>query len=80
MRGGDSSSVYDLRAVMTHIGAAGSGHYTAHARNKCDNKWYTYDDSSVRRVDDESSIQTNAAYVLFYEKRIAPRTPSQPSS
>uniref|UniRef100_A0A674DNP2 Ubiquitin carboxyl-terminal hydrolase n=1 Tax=Salmo trutta TaxID=8032 RepID=A0A674DNP2_SALTR len=38
---------YDLIAVSNHYGGMGGGHYTAYAKNKDDDKWYNFDDSSV---------------------------------
>ncbi|NXU60290.1 UBP4 hydrolase, partial [Horornis vulcanius] len=62
------SYVYDLIAVSNHYGAMGVGHYTAYAKNKVNNKWYHFDDSSVS-VASEDQIVTKAAYVLFYQRR-----------
>uniref|UniRef100_A0A8D2NT15 Ubiquitin carboxyl-terminal hydrolase n=1 Tax=Zosterops lateralis melanops TaxID=1220523 RepID=A0A8D2NT15_ZOSLA len=62
------SYVYDLIAVSNHYGAMGVGHYTAYAKNKVNNKWYYFDDSSVS-VASEDQIVTKAAYVLFYQRR-----------
>ncbi|KAF2987653.1 hypothetical protein EK904_006028 [Melospiza melodia maxima] len=62
------SYVYDLIAVSNHYGAMGVGHYTAYAKNKVNDKWYYFDDSSVS-VASEDQIVTKAAYVLFYERR-----------
>ncbi|XP_061864602.1 ubiquitin carboxyl-terminal hydrolase 4 isoform X2 [Colius striatus] len=63
-----SSYVYDLIAVSNHYGAMGVGHYTAYAKNKVNDKWYYFDDSSVS-VASEDQIVTKAAYVLFYQRR-----------
>lgn len=41
---------------------------TAYAKNKVNNKWYYFDDSSVS-VASEDQIVTKAAYVLFYQRR-----------
>eukprot|EP00698_Gefionella_okellyi_P005035 TRINITY_DN1462_c0_g1_i1.p1 TRINITY_DN1462_c0_g1~~TRINITY_DN1462_c0_g1_i1.p1 ORF type:complete len:1032 (-),score=235.43 TRINITY_DN1462_c0_g1_i1:78-2807(-) len=62
--------VYDLYAVVNHIGVAGGGHYTAYCRNRVDNNWYYYDDTDVVRVEAQA-VQTPAAYVLFYRRRDA---------
>ena len=35
--------VYDLFAVDNHYGGLGGGHYTAHAQNFIDGKWYYFD-------------------------------------
>jgi hypothetical protein len=44
----DESMIYDCYAVSNHFGNMGFGHYTAFAQNPLDNKWYEFDDSSVR--------------------------------
>ena len=41
-RGGEKL-VYDLFAVDNHFGGLGGGHYTAHAQNYIDGKWYYFD-------------------------------------
>jgi len=57
--------IYDLYAVSNHYGGMGGGHYTAYAKNKEDNKWYTFDDSHVASIPDPERVKTTAAYVLF---------------
>ncbi|KAJ8245506.1 hypothetical protein GJAV_G00271450 [Gymnothorax javanicus] len=59
---------YDLIAVSNHYGGMGGGHYTAFAKNKDDDKWYYFDDSSVSPAN-EDQIVSKAAYVLFYQRR-----------
>ncbi|KAM3143639.1 hypothetical protein pb186bvf_004401, partial [Paramecium bursaria] len=58
------SYVYDLFAVSNHYGGLGGGHYTAYAKSSNDNRWYDFNDASVRDL--KSSPQSDAAYVLFY--------------
>jgi len=58
--------IYDLYAVSNHYGGLGGGHYTAYAKNN--DKWYDFNDSSVRSVS-ESSIVGSGAYILFYKRR-----------
>jgi len=41
-RGGEKL-IYDLFAVDNHFGGLGGGHYTAHAQNFVDGKWYYFD-------------------------------------
>ncbi|WVF67340.1 hypothetical protein IAT40_002093 [Kwoniella sp. CBS 6097] len=60
--------VYDLYAVDNHFGGMGGGHYTAFCRNKIDGEWYNYDDSRVSKAD-AASVQSRAAYLLFYRRR-----------
>ncbi|XP_037316432.1 ubiquitin carboxyl-terminal hydrolase 15-like isoform X3 [Pungitius pungitius] len=59
---------YDLIAVSNHYGGMGGGHYTAYARNKDDEKWYNFDDSSVSPAN-EDQIVSKAGYVLFYQRQ-----------
>jgi len=64
--------VYDLYAVSEHSGGLGGGHYTAVAKNFRDGKWYFFNDSSVRPVEEgneEAALITPRAYVLFYKRR-----------
>ncbi|WWC91950.1 uncharacterized protein L201_006902 [Kwoniella dendrophila CBS 6074] len=60
--------IYDLYAVDNHFGGMGGGHYTAFCRNRIDGQWYNYDDSRVSKADVES-VQSRAAYLLFYRRR-----------
>ncbi|WWC72251.1 uncharacterized protein I206_106213 [Kwoniella pini CBS 10737] len=60
--------IYDLYAVDNHFGGMGGGHYTAFCRNRVDDQWYNYDDSRVSKADVDS-IQSRAAYLLFYRRR-----------
>ncbi|XP_020626847.1 ubiquitin carboxyl-terminal hydrolase 4-like [Orbicella faveolata] len=60
--------IYKLIAVSNHYGGMGGGHYTAYAKNCKDGQWYSFDDSSVSRVDEEQTI-SKAAYVLFYQRQ-----------
>ncbi|GCC34897.1 ubiquitin carboxyl-terminal hydrolase 15-like isoform X1 [Chiloscyllium punctatum] len=59
---------YNLIAVSNHYGGMGGGHYTAFAKNKDDNKWYYFDDTSVSSAV-EDQIVSKAAYVLFYQRQ-----------
>ncbi|EPE07342.1 ubiquitin specific peptidase 11 [Ophiostoma piceae UAMH 11346] len=61
--------IYDLIGVDDHWGGLGGGHYTAFARNFIDGQWYEYNDSSVSRVSNTSSVVSAAAYLLFYRRR-----------
>jgi ubiquitin C-terminal hydrolase len=63
----NTNLVYDCFGVVNHYGSHYFGHYTAYVQNN--GNWYTYDDSSVHRIDDPKSIVTEAAYVLFYRRR-----------
>lgn len=69
---GDKSNhkplIYDLIGVDNHFGRLGGGHYSAHAKNFVDGKWYYFDDTSCRPESPEKAI-TGAAYLLFYRRR-----------
>eukprot|EP00698_Gefionella_okellyi_P008123 TRINITY_DN19_c0_g1_i1.p1 TRINITY_DN19_c0_g1~~TRINITY_DN19_c0_g1_i1.p1 ORF type:complete len:983 (+),score=196.58 TRINITY_DN19_c0_g1_i1:277-3225(+) len=60
--------LYDLVSVSLHSGGLGGGHYTAVALNQCDQQWYSFNDSSVRRID-AMEAKSTSAYVLFYKRR-----------
>ena len=60
--------VYDLFAVSDHSGGLGGGHYTAHARNFADGRWYYFNDSSVAPCLPASAVRSSA-YILFYRRR-----------
>ncbi|XP_043245405.1 ubiquitin carboxyl-terminal hydrolase 15-like [Amphibalanus amphitrite] len=61
-------STYDLIGVSNHYGGMGGGHYVAYCKNRDDNRWYYFDDSSVTEAS-EDAVCTKAAYVLFYMRR-----------
>lgn len=65
---------YRLTGVIHHSGGVGGGHYTAHARNSLDGRWYSFNDSSVSLS--EPSSPSGTAYVLFYQR--LPHSPSEP--
>jgi ubiquitin carboxyl-terminal hydrolase 5/13 len=45
-----TNGVYDIVAVISHIGKnTGSGHYVCHIKKE-DGKWYFFNDESVRVV------------------------------
>ncbi|XP_051913210.1 ubiquitin carboxyl-terminal hydrolase 21 isoform X2 [Hippocampus zosterae] len=57
--------LYDLYAICNHVGAVNMGHYTACCSDE--NGWCYYNDSSVSAIS-ETQLQTNQAYVLFYQR------------
>lgn len=65
------SLIYDLVAVDNHYGGLGGGHYTGSAKNFRDGRWYYFDDSRVTLIDDPQACVTEAAYLLFYKKRMS---------
>ena len=61
--------VYDLYGVANHYGSLYRGHYTAYSKlSGPGNAWREFDDRTVTDVN-ENSVQSQAAYVLFYKKR-----------
>lgn len=60
--------IYDLIGVDNHFGRLGGGHYTAHAKNFVDGKWYYFDDTSCTGENPEKVV-SDAAYLLFYRRR-----------
>jgi ubiquitin carboxyl-terminal hydrolase 4/11/15 len=59
--------IYDLYGVVNHYGSMSFGHYTGYVKNQ--EVWRTYDDSSVKNMS-VGEINTEAAYVLFYKRRL----------
>lgn len=66
---GGEYPLYDMYAVSNHLGGLGSGHYTAYALNRFDDKWYEYNDSTSRQIDPEKTIaKSSSPYLLFYNR------------
>ena len=57
---------YELYAISNHYGSLGGGHYTAYAKNE--DKWYSFNDSSVSGVNADK-VKGSGAYILFYRRR-----------
>uniref|UniRef100_A0A3Q2PV02 USP domain-containing protein n=1 Tax=Fundulus heteroclitus TaxID=8078 RepID=A0A3Q2PV02_FUNHE len=49
-RSSHQSQTYQLYALVEHSGELRSGHYTARIRSQDDDKWYTFNDSTVTLV------------------------------
>lgn len=62
------SYIYDLYAVSNHSGGSQGGHYTANIKN-ANNKWYEFNDTMVKEIQNENHIITSKAYCLFYRKK-----------
>lgn len=58
--------IYELYAVSNHYGGLGGGHYTAFGKNN--DKWFEFNDSSVRACS-EQSVCGSGAYMLFYKRK-----------
>ena len=66
-----SSLLYSLYAVSNNhenINHINNRHYTAFVKNAGMNSWYNFDDSSVYPMSVDSVV-SEAAYILFYEKK-----------
>lgn len=60
---------YDMYAVSNHLGGLGGGHYTAFCKNRFNEEWYEYNDSTCRMLEDTSVVERNStAYLLFYNR------------
>ncbi|XP_036002251.1 probable ubiquitin carboxyl-terminal hydrolase creB [Fundulus heteroclitus] len=71
----DESQTYRLYALVEHSGELRSGHYTARIRSQDDDKWYTFNDSTVtleyQLFQLEEKETSPGAYLLFYRKTTA---------
>ena len=59
-----TSTQYELYAVVEHEGTVNRGHYTALV--KVDEQWMTVNDGRTANVPDLSRVVSSNAYVLFY--------------
>lgn len=66
--GSGNPNLYNLFAVVNHIGYSHGGHYVAYALNRVTGKWYLYDDSHCMEVGNDNIVTPNA-YMLFYERQ-----------
>lgn len=61
-------ALYDLFAVVNHIGKIDSGHYTAMVRKQ--GMWFRCDDDKVSPLNDmDRVIRSEEAYLVFYVQR-----------
>ena len=60
----------------TSINLKNSGHYVSFCKNNLDNKWYEFDDDSVKTVEPQDVV-TESGYLLFYQKRSAKIVPGR---
>jgi ubiquitin carboxyl-terminal hydrolase 22/27/51 len=62
---------YILRGFILHSGGVKGGHYTCY--NRCNEKWYCFDDRSVYIVDDNDIERImSVAYIYLYVKKRQP--------
>ena len=64
--------MYDLVAVINHLGSGRGGHYIAYC--KCRDletnefRWFEFDDEQVESIE-ESKVVSDNAYMLFYAQQ-----------
>eukprot|EP00455_Lapot_gusevi_P020170 TRINITY_DN2143_c0_g1_i3.p1 TRINITY_DN2143_c0_g1~~TRINITY_DN2143_c0_g1_i3.p1 ORF type:complete len:282 (-),score=83.34 TRINITY_DN2143_c0_g1_i3:166-1011(-) len=63
-----SCPLYDLYAVVNHMGPGSNGHYVTSAFNRHTQQWYLYDDDRVTPIPPNKVI-SNSCYMLFYRRR-----------
>ncbi|MCJ1326925.1 hypothetical protein MMC10_003591 [Thelotrema lepadinum] len=69
-----SDKLYDLRAVITHYGTHGDGHYIAYRQSpqsitEGDSKtWWRLSDEEVVQVDEDIVLRQGNVFMLFYEQ------------
>jgi ubiquitin C-terminal hydrolase len=61
-------TLYDLYAVVHHLGALTGGHYVASVRSEKDGKWRIFNDAQVTEVCSKDIVDASA-YILFYLRR-----------
>lgn len=64
-----NKNIFDLVCVANHIGNLNFGHYYAYCKNSKNNKWYNYNDNTVREISEDELI-SSSVYCLFYQKRL----------
>ncbi|TDH68264.1 hypothetical protein CCR75_008405 [Bremia lactucae] len=65
---GDDGFLYDLYAVVNHVGALGGGHYFAYVLSDHDGRWKCFNDHQCKDID-EKEVVSSMAYILFYRRR-----------
>ena len=66
--GRPSESLYDLYAVVHHLGALSGGHYVASIKSEKDGKWRIFNDAQVTEISSKDIVDASA-YILFYLRR-----------
>nr|CCA13990.1 ubiquitinspecific protease putative [Albugo laibachii Nc14] len=64
----NESFLYDLYAVVNHVGALATGHYFAYIRSEIDGRWKCFNDHQCKDIDAKEVI-SSSAYILFYIRR-----------
>jgi ubiquitin C-terminal hydrolase len=66
--GRSPETLYDLYAVVHHLGALSGGHYVASVRSEKDGKWRIFNDAQVTEICSKDIVDASA-YILFYIRR-----------
>ena len=69
-RGESRPPVFDLAAVVNHVGLLSEGHYFAYAKHEATGQWYEFNDASCT-LKNEADVVTSDAYLLVYQRRPA---------
>ena len=56
---------YELYAISNHIGTLNNGHYYSYIKKN--NIWYNFNDDKVFILNENSHIENEHAYLLFYK-------------
>ena len=60
--------IYELFGICNHSGGSQGGHYTAYIKNS-NQKWYHFNDTDVKEIQNNENIISQKAYCLFYRKK-----------
>ena len=63
-----NSYIYDLYGICNHSGGVQGGHYTAFVKN-ANGKWYEFNDTIVREIENIDYLNSSKAYCFFYRKK-----------
>jgi len=59
---------YRLYAISKHKGYINGGHYTAMCHHFLLKKWFEFNDSIIKEINDSSLLKSTDAYILFYSE------------
>ena len=60
---------YQITGICTHLRNSGFfGHYIAFCKNKENEKWYSFNDSSCNEIKNNDEIYKGSPYILLFEK------------
>lgn len=61
------SYIYELFGITNHSGGSLGGHYTSYVKHCNSNKWYHFNDTNVREIN-ENNVNNQNAYTFFLRK------------